>query len=310
MVSRAATPEDHELLEQTLGLLKLQERSAEPDASETGEQVFVADPGPGKYRLFGGLVAAQSYLAAAQTVTEERRLHSLHAYFVRPGRHGDEIEITVESTRDGGSYSLRRVIARQRGRTIFSLQASFAAPEPGPAIKHQVTEMPDVPPPEQCPDRELERARRYAELGREIPRFANAVEVRLTDPEVVVPAVTLPPDQVHWIRTRGALPEDAQVRTAMLVYASDRSLLSTVALPHAFEMGSRSAASLDHALWLHYPVDLSEWHLMVCHSPVASSSRGVVRATLFRQDGLAVATVHQEALVRRAPNKGAARNHG
>lgn len=257
--------------------------------------LFRGNPGEGRYRLFGGLVAAQSVVAAGSTVEAERRLHSLHAYFLRPGRHGAPIELAVDPIRDGGSFSTRRVKATQDGEAIFSLAASFALEEEG--IEHQEASMPVVPGPDGLPDRELERQKSYP-AGR-VPRMDNAVEVRLCEPEVVLPGVTMPARQHHWIRPRGPVPDEPLLQEAMLVYASDRSLLSTAALPHAMEWDQRVAASLDHALWLHDRPNMNQWHLAACESPVARSARGWILGELYQPDGRRVATVCQEALVRR-----------
>ena len=108
---------------------------------------FIGDPGEGSGRLFGGMVAAQSTMAAQRTVPEGQ-LHSLHAYFLRGGSYGDPIRFQVHRLRDGRTYTTRRVVAEQNGEAIFSLAASFTRPESGG--EHQV-EMPQVPEPETLP---------------------------------------------------------------------------------------------------------------------------------------------------------------
>jgi acyl-CoA thioesterase-2 len=253
--------------------------------------LFLGDPGAGEGRLFGGLVAAQCVMAAGVTVDRERPLHSLHGYFLRPGRHGLPIRFTVDRIRDGRSFTTRRVKAYQGGEAIFNLSASFAKPEDG--ISHQEA-MPEAPPPDDLPDWEDIRAQA---LGSKLTRrFNSAVEVRMCD----LPGEGKEARQRSWLRVRGTLPEDPLVHTAMLVYASDRTLLSTAARPHDIPWDKRVAASLDHAMWIHRPVHIDDWLLYVSESPVAHSARGLIFGGLYYRDGTRVASVAQEALIRRA----------
>ena len=176
------------ILERTLASL---------DLEVSGEDRFLADPGPGEHRLYGGLVAAQCVVAAGRTVDEGRKLHSLHAYFLRPGAPAEPIELAVTKMRDGGSYSTRQVVAHQGGEAIFQALASFARDESGPSS--QSISMPAAPDPEGLPDRELERAERYREAyGIEMPIHQLAVEVRLCDASVVEPGSSREPLQANW----------------------------------------------------------------------------------------------------------------
>lgn len=252
---------------------------------------FEASPGRGAGRLFGGLVAAQAVVAAGRTVPGAA-LHSLHAYFLRPGRHGAPIHLDVDRIRDGRTFATRRVVARQGDEAIFNLSASFARPEEG--ISHQ-DPMPDAPPPEGLPDWEDLRAARLGDGARR--RRDGPIEVRDCDPDDPAGAPR-PARRRVWLRARDALPEDPLVHAAVLVYASDRTLLGTAARPHGLPWGRRSMASLDHALWLHHPARLDDWILYASESPAAHAARGLVLGAMYRRDGVRVASVAQEGLIR------------
>jgi acyl-CoA thioesterase-2 len=256
--------------------------------------LFLGDPGRGSGRLFGGMVAAQCVMAAGRTVADDRQLHSLHGYFLRPGRHELPIRFIVDRIRDGRSFTTRRVKAYQGGEAIFNLSASFAVSEQG--ISHQ-GDMPDAPDPEGLPDWEDVRAEALGDPS--IRRFDSAVEVRLCD----LPSADHLPRQRSWLRVRSELPDDRLIHTAMLVYASDRTLLSTAARPHDIPWSQRMGASLDHAVWIHRPVHFDDWLLYAADSPVAHSARGLIFGGLFSRDGVRVASVAQEALIRDRRNK-------
>lgn len=269
-------------LEVLLGCLDLEALDAD---------LFLGDPGPGEGRLFGGMVAAQSVIAAGRSVEPARGLHSLHAYFLRPGRHDAPIRFVVDRIRDGRTFTTRSVVAHQAGEAIFNLAASFALPEEG--IAHQ-DPMPAAPPPDSLPDWEDVRA----EMLRD-PTLVSArspIEVRMCDPLTPDPS---PAHQRNWMRVRGALPEDPLLHSAMLVYATDRTLLSTAARPHGISWRDRAGASIDHAVWIHEPVRLEGWLLYTSESPVARSGRGMIFGAIYRPDGLRIASVAQEGLIRR-----------
>ena len=261
------------------------------DLERLDADLFLGDPGRGEGRLFGGMVAAQSVIAAGRTVDPERRLHSLHAYFLRPGRHDAPIRFAVDRIRDGRTFTTRRVKAHQGGEAIFNMSASFAIPEEG--ISHQ-DEMPEVPGPDGLPDWEDERVRHMGAEGARI--FPSPIEVRPCDPWPVGPS---PGRQRNWMRVKGSLPEDPLVHTAMLAYASDRTLLSTASRPHGLPWPRRVAASLDHAVWIHRPVHLDGWLLYTSESPVAHAARGMVFGGIYYPDGSRAASVAQEGLIRK-----------
>ncbi len=254
--------------------------------------LFLGDPGPGEGRLFGGLVAAQSVMAAALTV-ESGDVHSLHAYFLRPGRHDTPIRFVVDRIRDGRTFTTRRVVAHQAGEAIFSLEASFARPEEG--IEHQMAEMPDAPDPDECEDWEKVRAR----LFKTGPRFhGNAVEVRMCDPDDFTPNMRSHGKRRMWMRPAGPMPEDARLHAAVMTYASDRTLLSTAGRPHGLVPGQMRGASLDHAVHWHRVPRFDDWLLYAADSPVAHSARGLIYGAMYDRTGVRVASVVQEGLIR------------
>jgi acyl-CoA thioesterase-2 len=258
---------------------------------EPGSDLFIGDPGPGEGRLFGGMVAAQSVMAAGRTVDADRALHSLHAYFLRPGIHDAPIRFVVHRIRDGKTYTTRRVVAYQAGEAIFNLAASFALPEPG--VSHQEP-APSAPSPENSVDWELMRARILGDA-----RFEreSAAEVRMATP--YHPEEPAPPRQQVWVRLRGTPSDgDPLLHTALLVYLSDRTLASTAARPHGLPWGKRMTASLDHTVWIHRPFRLDgRWLLYASESPVAHAARGMIFGGIY-QDGVRIASVAQEALIR------------
>jgi acyl-CoA thioesterase-2 len=259
------------------------------DLEPLDRDLFLGDPGPGNRRLFGGLVAAQSYVAAALTIEEgaERPLHSLHAYFLRPGRYTTPIRFVVDRIRDGRSFTTRRVVAHQNGEAIFNLSASFAKVEPG--ISHQ-NEPPASPDPETLPEH------RSGHWASEEPD-RGPIEMRSSDP--LIPAGDpLPPQRIVWMRPRGPVPDDPVLHTALLVFASDRSLVSTAVRPLPEPRSSFQMASLDHALWLHRPMRFDDWLQFVSESPVAEGGRGLIFGSVFGKDGVRIASVAQEGLVR------------
>jgi acyl-CoA thioesterase-2 len=252
---------------------------------------FLGNPGPGEGRLFGGMVAGQSVVAAGLTV-ERGLLHSLHAYFLRPGGHDSPIRFVVDRIRDGRTFTTRRVVAHQGGEAIFNLAASFAIPEEG--ISHQ-DEMPEAPPPEECEDWEAARARA---LNMPWRSHSQAVELRMCDPGDFEPEKGAPATRKMWMRPRGAMPDDPLQHAAVLAYASDRSLLSTAGRPHGLVPGQMKGASLDHSMWLHRPPRFDDWILYVAESPVAHAARGLIHGAMYSRDGVRVASVAQEGLIR------------
>ncbi|MDQ6434027.1 acyl-CoA thioesterase II [Mesorhizobium sp. LHD-90] len=251
-------------------------------------------------RVFGGQTIAQALVAAQRTVEADRHVHSLHGYFIRPGDTAAPVIYEVERTRDGGSFTTRRVAAIQHGKTIFSLEASFQADEDG--LDHQMP-MPDVPEPEtlmapadllrEYGDAVPEGVRRY--WARERP-----LDIRPVILEHYTSREKLPPAQHIWIRTTGPVPADRALRCAILAYLSDMTLLDTSTFAHGRAVFDRDlqAASLDHAMWFHRQDPLDGWLLYAQDSPSASGARGFTRGALYSRGGVLIASVAQEGLIR------------
>lgn len=253
----------------------------------------------GSAQVFGGQVLGQALSAAHHTV-EARVAHSLHAYFLRRGDVQAPIIYEVDRARDGGSFSVRRVVAIQHGRPIFNLAASFQEPETG--LEHQAA-MPDVPGPDGLQDvsdvpREVlqrlpEKLRRYLADRRPF-EFRPVRPMNFTRPE------KLPPVKHIWIKTVDRLPDNISLHQNLLAYVSDYELLGTSVLPHGltFGNGNLQMASLDHALWFHRDFRVDEWLLYSFDSPNASGARGLARGQFFTREGTLIASDAQEGLVR------------
>jgi acyl-CoA thioesterase-2 len=255
--------------------------------------------GSGLTRVFGGQVASQALVAAARTVPPERRVHSLHAYFLRPGDPAIPIEYKADRLRDGSSFTTRRVLGVQRDKTIFAMSASFQIDEPG--LDHGIP-APNVPDPENLPT----LAERIAGIPtalaswRRAPRAFDMRYVsdppwqsRLSGPRAVARS------QV-WFKADGLLPDDPVLHVCLLAYLSDITLLDAILVEHGIAPGADAVqlASLDHAMWFHRPIRVDEWLLYDISSPSASGARGLGTGHFFSRDGRLLATAVQEGLVR------------
>jgi acyl-CoA thioesterase II len=251
-------------------------------------------------RVFGGQVAGQALVAAVRTVEPDREVHSLHAYFLRPGDTSVPIVYDVERTRDGRSFSTRRVVARQHGRLIFSMTASFQVPEPG--LEHQ-DPMPGVTPPEDCPELGDVLSGLTGRPREDWDREWAALDVRYAG-DSRAGGVLHDPDHPAlarvWLRAAGKLADDPWLHASVLAYASDLTLLSASVVPHGVFIGDPrlQPASLDHAMWFHRGFRADEWLLYDQVSPSAGGGRGFATGRLFTADGRLVASVVQEGLVR------------
>lgn len=253
----------------------------------------------GSPQVFGGQILGQALSAAHRTV-DERAPHSLHAYFLRPGDFNRPVVYQVERSRDGRSYSNRRVVALQHGRPILNLAASFKAGEDGPS--HQV-EMPEVPGPDGLAglveinasmlDKVPEKMRRF--LAHEPPFEFRPVEA----PQIIDPSAREPRKHL-WMRAWSRLPDDPQIHRTLLAYVSDYELLGTATLPHELPFGRRTIqmASLDHGMWFHRPFRVDDWLLYSFDSPSAGDGRGFSRGQIFTRDGTLVASTVQEGVIR------------
>jgi acyl-CoA thioesterase II len=235
-------------------------------------------------RVFGGQVAAHALVAATRTVAREYIVHSLHSYFLRPGDTAVPIVYDVDAVRDGRSFATRRVLARQHGRPIFIMTASFQVPEDG--LEHQDS-MPQVAAPDEC--KSLSEA--SPQPGRDSEEWQRewaALDIRYAG------------ESRLWIRVNGELPDDPLQHVAAFTYASDMTLLAATLAPHKVWISSPElqAASLDHAIWFHRPFRADQWWLYDQTSPSASGGRGLAFARVFTGDGRLVASVAQEGLIR------------
>ncbi len=254
---------------------------------EESPGVFVGGAGEGGVgggaRLFGGLVAAQA-VAAAQRTVDDFPMHSLHAYFLRPGRPERDIAYHVAAMKDGRNFRSRRIEAWQGGDCIFQMITSFQRLEEG--VAHQ-PQMPNVVAPETLPNRDQLKGRAH---WQDMP-----VDVRMvTD---ITGSEARPAEQQLWIRANGEIPNDPAMHLALVVYASDRGLLDTAYRPHA-DKGANAGASLDHAMWFHEPPRFDDWLLYCTEGPVARSGRGLAFGHIYTQDGTCVATAAQEGVLR------------
>ena len=252
-------------------------------------------------RTFGGQVAAQALVAAGRSAPADSPVHSLHAYFLRPGDAGAPIVYTVDRIRDGRSFTTRRVVAIQHGEAIFNLAASFQRREEG--IEHQAP-MPPAPPPESLPTWH-ERFAPYAEgpYGEWLSQ-PRPIDLRFVEDPPVLAAGHGPrePRQQVWMKTNGSLPDDPLLHVCLVTYASDLTLLDSVLLAHGLAgwHSDVAGASLDHAMWFHRPFRADEWLLYDQESPSASGGRGLAQGRIFTADGRLVVSVVQEGLVRLA----------
>ncbi len=252
-------------------------------------------------RVFGGQVAAQALRAACHTVGEGLSVHSLHSYFLRPGDTAVPIVYDVERIRDGRSFATRRVMARQHGMAIFYLTASFQVREKG--YDHQDS-MPTVPAPDDCPTiGDLVRSISGRDDDRSWEREWASLDVRYAGdsrPGGVLADPARPARTQIWLKASDSVPADPVIDTCVLAYASDLTLLGVSLVPHGLLITSRriQPASLDHSMWFHRPFRADEWMLYDQHSPSASGARGFALGSVYSREGVLVATVAQEGLIR------------
>ena len=273
------------------------------DLEKIEENVFRGVSPPERVqRVFGGQVLAQALVAAMRTVPEERSCHSFHSYFLRPGDPRVPILYEVDRSRDGTSFSVRRVVAIQHGVQIFILAASFQISEGG--FAHQA-QMPVVPDPESLEDDQEVLLRdsalspsMRAWVSQDRPFETRAVLGRGPLDGTGDRPARAAIDHI-WLKTRGSLPDDPNLHRVLLAFVSDMSLLDTALLPHGKSIFSKvQVASLDHAMWFHRPFRADDWLLYAQDSPSASGARGFNRGAIYRRDGVLVASVAQEGLIR------------
>ena len=253
--------------------------------------------GGGPIRTYGGQVAAQSLMAAGMTVDDPGRyVHSLHGYFLRPGRTEEPITYLVERPRDGGSFSSRIVRAIQNGETIFMMTASFSVEDWGP--EHQFTQ-PFAPPPEAGvwdPFMDPE-----PDAGGESAASRNRrrwIDLRLFDPEKPVEMIDGRYERMAWVRILQELPEDPLIQACALTYLSDLTMVPTALSPNVQMREQLQMASIDHAVWFHAPIQADQWLLFAQDTPVARGGHGLARGLFYNPEGTLIASVVQESLIR------------
>jgi acyl-CoA thioesterase II len=266
----------------------------------------------GSPQVFGGQVLGQALRAAYATVEPGRLAHSLHAYFLKRGDFNSPIVYFVDRSRDGRSFTNRRVTAIQYGEQIFHMAASFQVPQPG--FEHQRA-MPDVPAPETLADSAVLPEATLAQLPEKMRRYfarPRPFEFRPTEPVDLLDPRRASPSQRIWIRAIDRLPDDDQLHRCLFAYVSDFHLLNAATRPHAMQFLSKDLirASIDHAMWFHWPVRVDEWLLYDIDSPSASGSRGFARGSVYTRDGRLVGSTAQEGLLRRVTQEEGGEQNG
>ena len=270
--------------------------------ARTREDIFTA---PSQWqphgRVFGGQVMAQAALAAMKTISDDRFIHSLHGYFLRPGDVDEAITFAVDRIHDGRSFSTRRVQAYQKGQPIFSMISSFQDVDPG--LDHQVA-MPDgIPDPESLPSAQ-EVLTSLNHPVADVWAKTRAFDLRHHPTSLYVSVDGEPtPHQAVWLKALAPLPDDPAIHRAALAYASDFSILEPVMRAHGVSWATPGLkmASLDHAMWWHRFHRADEWFLYVQESPSAIGGRGLALGRIFSQSGQLIASVAQEGMIR-VPN--------
>ena len=286
------TCEDVDVLEELLQLLNL-----EP-IDENSFRGRSQDLGFGN--VYGGQVLGQALSAAYKTVPRERRAHSMHAYFLRHGDVHDSIVYNVDRIRDGRSFTTRRVTAVQKGRAVFSMAASFQVDEPG--FEHQ-DQAPSVPGPEGLAT-EMEVVNQIADRvpAQILERLQcpQPIEVRPVEPSNLYLPQIREPVRHQWFKTIDEIPDDPAIHQYLLAYASDYGFMPTALYPHGRSLlePDMQVASLDHAMWFHRPFRMDDWLLYAVQSPNACHARGLAIGKIFDRQGVLVATVAQEGLIR------------
>jgi acyl-CoA thioesterase-2 len=251
-----------------------------------------------RVRVFGGQVAGQALIAAARTIDEHgRRVHSLHAYFLRPGDPKRPILYEVDRIRDGRSFATRRVVAIQHGKAIFNLQASFHDEEGGP--DHQITMDADMTSPDDLPDFHTRMAPHAERIGDWYHR-PRPIDLRYVDGDPMSRQGESHTRQHVWLRANGRLPDDPVLHACVLTYASDMTLLDTTLLPFglAFDQPGLQMASLDHAMWFHRPFRVDDWLMYQQTAISTGGARGLAGGAIFTADGKLAVSVVQEGLAR------------
>lgn len=236
--------------------------------------------------IYGGQYLGQAVAAAASTVDGKRKMHAMHAFFLRSGDLEHPVEYVVERLQDGRSFARRRVQGFQNGSVLFSTIVSFQTDQPG--LSHQ-TAMPDgIPAPEDLPA-----------AARSMPDMRSGLELAFDIREVPQNRDGTRGAFAVWMRATELLPNSPSFHHAALAFASDYGLLLPALLQHGLNWQSNLiATSLDHALWLHAPVRMDQWHLFLHESPQSGDSRGLTSGRFYTREGVQVASAAQEGMMR------------
>ena len=253
----------------------------------------------GTGRIFGGQVLSQSLAAAYRTV-EGKQAHSFHAYFLREGDVKKPVVFQVDRARDGRSFSNRRVVAIQHGRPILNLAASFQAPESG--YEHQVN-MPDIPKPNELDEKPFLTSAQMKSLTPRMRRLLTTqgpFEFRFADDIDPFDLGANEPIRQIWFKARDKVPDHQPLHRQLLAFVSDFHLVATSTFPHpvSYLDPTLQIASLDHAMWFHHDINVNDWLLYDCFSPIASEARGFAQGRVFTLDGKMVANTSQQGLIR------------
>jgi acyl-CoA thioesterase-2 len=263
-----------------------------------GNDRFTGAPSPDRgSQTYGGQLLAQALAAAHATVNDDRRVHSLHAYFLRSGAPGQSLELVVERLRDGRSFSLRNVRALQNGNEVLRMIASFHVAEPGD--EYAGAQMPKVPPPDAVPLTYAQHTRRESG-GAHWSGDVRPMDIRYVNPPSAPRGVPVTEDQRLWMRINEPLGDDRAIHAIGLAYLSDSTLVDHVVLPHGqrWQDPRLQSTSLDHAMWFHRPGPVGGWLLYAQEAVAADAGRGLAVGQLFTATGVHLATVVQEGMIR------------
>lgn len=275
-----------------------------PHPPKDGEDIFTGLSQPMPHgRVYGGQVMAQALIAATDTVSDDRYVHSLHGYFLRAGDATQDIEFQVERLTDGRSFSTRRTTAMQNGKAILSMIASFQIDEPG--FTHQIDWPANMPQPEDL----TSSSGILAEFDHPVAQYwahERPFDLRYVhEPMIIqVDENNAVPHSAVWMKALDVLPDDPAFHRAALVYASDYAVLEPIYRRHGIVWATPGirVASLDHAVWFRKDGRMDDWVLYALESPSSAKGRGLSIGRIYNRQGELLATVAQEGLIR-VPNQ-------
>lgn len=271
--------------------------------ARTRDDIFTGPSLPTPHgRSFGGQVIGQALCAAGVSTPENRELHSMHGYFLRPGVAEQRMTFEVARLYDGRSFSTRRVQAYQDGEVLMSMIASFQVPDDG--LEHQEPfDVSAVTPPEDLPT-VWEQYGHLADGGRASWVLSRPFDIRHVDSDILLSVEEPASAQAVWLRSRDTLEGDQLIHAAALAFASDYLLVEPIMRQHRIPWATPGlrAASLDHAMWFHRPFRVDEWLLYTLETPTSQGGRGLTFGRFHDRSGRLVASVAQEAMIRRPSN--------